>query len=57
MLPKAASGRLSRFSLKQTANSGALVHKATTVRPITNGETPILRANLELPPTNHSAPK
>ena len=57
ILPIAASGRPSKFSLKQTANSGALVPSATTVRPMTNGETPTFRASFELPPTNHSAPK
>jgi hypothetical protein len=39
-----------------TANSGELVPKATTVKPITNGDTPTVAASREAPRTSHSAP-
>src|SRR6056297_1486841 len=39
-----------------TANSGALVPNATTVRPMNNGETPKLVAKPEAPSTSQSAP-
>jgi hypothetical protein len=43
--------------IRLTTSSGAEVPKATTVRPITIGVTPRLRARLEEPFTSHSAPK
>src|SRR6056297_3653858 len=39
-----------------TANSGALVPKATTVNPIKSGETPKLDERPEAPSTSQSAP-
>jgi hypothetical protein len=43
--------------IRLTTNSGADVPNATTVKPITIGVTPRLRARLEDPFTSHSAPK
>jgi hypothetical protein len=40
-----------------TTSSGAEVPKATTVKPMTIGVIPRLRARLEEPLTSHSAPK
>jgi len=42
--------------IRLTTNSGADVPNATTVRPMTIGVTPRLRARLEEPLTSHSAP-
>ena len=43
--------------IRLTTSSGADVPNATTVKPMTIGLTPKLRARLEDPFTNHSAPK
>jgi hypothetical protein len=43
--------------MRLTTSSGAEVPKATTVKPMTIGVTPMLRARLEDPFTSHSAPK
>jgi hypothetical protein len=45
-----------QLALILTTNSGALVPKATTVKPITSGLIPSLMANSDDPFTNHSAP-
>jgi len=43
--------------IRLTTSSGADVPKATTVKPMTIGVIPRLRARLEDPLTSHSAPK
>ena len=55
-LPIARSGLPSSAAPTDTATSGALVPKATTVRPITSGEMPHDSAMREAPRTKASAP-
>ena len=55
--PIANSGLLSRAATADEKISGADVPKATTVRPIINGDTPKFCAKLDAPSTNLSAPQ
>ncbi len=55
-LPRAMSEAPVKLARTLTASSGALVPKATTVRPITNGEMPKAEARREAPRTRASAP-
>jgi len=55
-LPIARSGLPASAEPTDTAISGALVPKATTVRPTTSGETPKETARREAPRTSTSAP-
>ena len=54
-LPSARSAWPLKADITLTANSGALVPKATTVSPMTSGEIPHTAANREAPFTSHSA--
>ena len=51
MLPKAISASPTTAAVRFTASSGALVPKATTVRPTVSCETPNRRARDEAPST------
>ncbi len=55
-LPKAMSAFPAQAAWTETANSGELVPKATTVNPITKGEIFIAAANLDAPRTSSSPP-
>ena len=55
-LPMAKSGLPLRQASTETANSGALVPKATMVSPITSGEIRTAAASFEAPRTNNSPP-
>ncbi len=55
-LPKEMAPRPCEAAMTLTASSGALVPKATTVRPITRGETPMSRASPVAPRTTVSPP-
>ncbi len=55
-LPTATSARPFSAPCTLTASSGALVPKATTVRPMTSDERPKRRASAAAPLTSHSAP-
>ena len=55
-LPMAMPGAPSKAAIKETIISGAEVPKATTVRPITSGDTPRLRESPAAPATKRSAP-
>jgi len=57
MLPRATSPVPSKTAPTVTAISGALVPNATTVKPMTRGETPNDRDNLEAPLTSALAPR
>ena len=56
IFPNAISGLPSRLALTLTTSSGALVANATSVRPMTRGETPALRATVTPPLISNSAP-
>ena len=56
LLPITFPKTMASFACMFTANSGALVPKATTVRPIANSETPYFLARFEAPSTKKSAP-
>ena len=55
--PIANSGLFSRAATADEKISGADVPKATTVRPIINGDTPKFCAKPDAPSTNLSAPR
>ena len=55
-LPSARSACPASADTVLTAISGALVPKATTVRPITKGEMPNAAASFDAPRTSTSAP-
>ena len=55
--PIANSGSPARAATADENISGADVPNATIVRPITNGDTPRLRAKAEAPDTSQLAPK
>ena len=55
-LPTAMSVWPARLALRETASSGELVPKATTVKPITNGVIRAAAASREAPRTSISPP-
>ncbi len=54
--PRPMAALLLTLAITLTASSGELVPNATTVRPTTSGEMPIVEASLDAPLTRASAP-